>query len=62
MAKDAFNRRHWWKRIFLSTISGKLLKDMRERTWTRAVLTRFVEFQWRMLIFAVKGELDRHDS
>ncbi|HLY24844.1 MAG TPA: glycosyltransferase, partial [Aggregatilineales bacterium] len=37
MAKDAFNRRHWWKRIFLNAISLKLAKDIRERTWTRAV-------------------------
>ncbi len=55
MLRDTWNRRHWWKRIFLGAISGKLLSSPRERTWTRSVLIRWSAFEVQMARFAIKG-------
>lgn len=62
MARDAWNRRHWWKRITVSLLSGKLLRSARERTWTRHALVRFSAFQRAMLGCALKGKAALGDS
>jgi glycosyltransferase involved in cell wall biosynthesis len=55
MVQDTWNRRHWWKRMVLSCVSGKLFSSPRERTWMRSVLIRWCAFQSQMLRFAIKG-------
>jgi glycosyltransferase involved in cell wall biosynthesis len=55
MAQDTWNRRHWWKRMVLGVISGKLFSSPRERTWMRSVLIRWSAFQAQMARFVIKG-------
>ncbi len=52
---DAWNRRHWLKRIARSWLSGKLVRDAQERTWVRHVLARFGAFERTMLTFVLRG-------
>jgi glucosyl-dolichyl phosphate glucuronosyltransferase len=49
------NHRHWWRRIFMSLVTGKMLFSPRERTWVQSILIRVLAFQRQMLIFALKG-------
>ncbi|MBX3085772.1 MAG: glycosyltransferase family 2 protein [Anaerolineae bacterium] len=55
MLQDCWFRRHWWKRLLVGTLSGKLLRDVQERTWARSALIRFYEFQRQMAVFFLGG-------
>jgi len=56
MLKEAWSRRHWWKRIALDLVRGTLLRSVPERMWVRSTLVRFFAFQRVLLTLVVKGE------